>query len=221
LITVSERMSNYSNSNIEKAAEAVMAGGTVVIGTETFYALAANPFMDQAVERLFYTKKRAFSKPLPLISACKELVMSKVTDVSELGGILMKLFWPGSLTIVLKAKEGFSRHVLNDSDYLGVRVPPECPARLLSSLTNGWITSTSANLSGTAPPKTVSEIPEEILSSVDVVVDSGPCPGGLPSTVIDPSGTILKILRAGAISEEDIVRRLRKKGSDYSVIEYA
>ncbi len=57
-------MSNYSNSNIEKAAEAVMAGGTVVIGTETFYALAANPFMDQAVERLFYTKKKGFLENL-------------------------------------------------------------------------------------------------------------------------------------------------------------
>jgi L-threonylcarbamoyladenylate synthase len=197
---------------MEKAAEAILSGGTVVIGTETFYALAANPFIDKSVERVFYAKRRAFSKPLPLIAANQEFVTSKVTNVSQSTRILMKTFWPGSLTILLEARNGFSKYVLNDSGHIGVRVPPECLARYLSSLTGGWITATSANLTGFPPPKNVSEIPNEIMEEVDVVVDSGPCPGGLPSTVIAVSGSKLKILRAGAIPEGDIVKILREEG---------
>ncbi|MDQ1285165.1 MAG: L-threonylcarbamoyladenylate synthase [Thermodesulfobacteriota bacterium] len=212
LITRSERTPNYVGSRMEKAAEAILSGGTVVIGTETFYALAANPFIDKAVERVFYAKRRAFSKPLPLIAANQEFVTSKITNVSQSTRILMKTFWPGSLTILLEARNGFSKYVLNDSGHIGVRVPPECLARCLSSLTGGWITATSANLTGFSPPRNVSEIPDEIMEVVDVVVDSGPCPGGLPSTVIAASGSRLKILRAGAIPEGDIVKILSEEG---------
>ena len=212
LISVSELIPNYLGSRMEKAAEAILSGGTVVIGTETFYALAANPFIDKAVERVFYAKRRAFSKPLPLIAANQEFVTSKITNVSQSTRILMKTFWPGSLTILLEARNGFSKYVLNDSGHIGVRVPPECLARCLSSLTGGWITATSANLTGFSPPKNVSEIPDEIMEVVDVVVDSGPCPGGLPSTVIAVSGSRLKILRAGAIPEGDIVKILHEEG---------
>ncbi len=212
LITRSERTPNYVGSRMEKAAEAILSGGTVVIGTETFYALAANPFIDKAVERVFYAKRRAFSKPLPLIAANQEFVTSKITNVSQSVGILMKTFWPGSLTILLEARNGFSKYVLDDSGHIGVRVPPECLARCLSSLTGGWITATSANLTGFSPPRNVSEIPDEIIQVVDVVVDSGPCPGGLPSTVIAVSGSRLKILRAGAIPEGDIVKILSDEG---------
>ena len=214
LITRSERTPNYVGSRMEKAAEAILSGGVVVIGTETFYALAANPFIDKAVERVFSAKRRAFSKPLPLIAANQEFVTSKITNVSQSTRILMKTFWPGSLTILLEARNGFSKYVLDDSGHIGVRVPPECLARCLSSLTGGWITATSANLAGFSPPKNVSEIPDEIIQAVDVVVDSGPCPGGLPSTVIGLSGSKMEILRAGAISKEDIVKMLREAGLD-------
>ncbi|MFH0958219.1 MAG: L-threonylcarbamoyladenylate synthase [Pseudomonadota bacterium] len=198
---------------MKKASEAIISGGIVVIGTETFYALAANPFMDVAVEKVFCAKRRIFSKPLPLIAANQEFVRSKVINVSRSAAILMQLLWPGSLTIILKPRNGFCNYVLNDSGHIGVRVPPECPARRLSSLTGGWITATSANLAGASPPpQNVSEIPNEIMEVVDVVVDSGPCPGGLPSTVIGISGSRIEVLRAGAISGEDILKILHEAG---------
>ena len=208
---LSERVSENVDPKMERAAEAIRAGGTVVIGTETFYALAADPFRDDAVEKIFLLKRRPFLKPLPLIAAHPDLVISKAPNLSEYSVILIKSFWPGSLTILLNLSNGFSKHVRNDSGQIAVRVPPKCPARDLAVIAGGWITSTSVNLSGAPPHQTVSQIPEEIIAEVDVVVDTGPCPGGLPSTVIDISSYEPRILRTGAISTEEIMERLEKR----------
>lgn len=208
---LSETVSERVDPKIEKAAEAIRSGGTVVIGTETFYALAADPFRNDAVEKIFLLKRRPFLKTLPLIAANPDLVMSMAPNLSEYAEILIKSFWPGSLTILLKVSNGFSKYVRNDSGQIAVRVPPKCPARDLAFVVGGWITSTSVNLSGASPAQTVSGIPVDIIETVDVVVDTGPCPGGLPSTVIDISGYEPRVLRTGAISLEEIMERLGKR----------
>jgi len=81
-------------------------------------------------------------------------------------------------------------------------------AQRLAEKVGGWITATSANLSGDPAPKRITDIPSEIKDLVDVVIDSGPCPGGLPSTVIDASDTGWKVLRIGAVLEETIIGAL-------------
>lgn len=210
LITLRKRWPGETDVQIQRAVEIIMSGGTAIVGTETFYAIAANPFLDQAVHRIFSIKKRSFGSPLPLIATSQETIISKIDHMPKLAGTLMKAFWPGSLTIILEAKGNFSKYVRNDFGQIGVRVPPECPARYLSAKAGGWITATSANLSGDPPPKTVTEIPSEIMELVDVVIDSGPCPVGLPSTVIEVKGSSWNILRLGAICEEAIFNALEQ-----------
>ncbi len=185
-----------------------MHGGTAIVGTETFYAIAANPFMDKAVEKVFSLKRRSFQNPLPLIAANQEFVKSRVKDFSKIAETLMRNFWPGSLTILLDGQDDFSKYVRNVSGRIGVRVPPECPARRLAQVVGGWITATSANLTGDPAPKRITDIPSEITDLVDVVIDSGPCPGGLPSTVIDTSDAGWKVLRIGTVPEETIIGAL-------------
>ena len=90
----------------------------------------------------------------------------------------------------------------------------------MASKVGGWITATSANLSGGAAPKTVAEIPIELLGSVDEVLDDGPCPGGMPSTVIDVSNETWSIVRIGSISEEIISRTLRQSAQNYTQREF-
>ncbi|MGC8602868.1 MAG: L-threonylcarbamoyladenylate synthase [Desulfomonilaceae bacterium] len=190
------------------AAKAVRCGGTAIIGTETFYAIAANPFIDEAVKKVFSIKNRSFENPLPLIAANRKFVNSRVRVLPHIATILIENFWPGSLTILLNTDEDFSKLVQNVSGKIGVRVPPQCPARQLAEEVGGWITATSANLSGDSAPKSIMDIPPEIIHSVDVVVDSGPCSGGLPSTVVDISKNGFKIVRIGAVSEKSLLKSL-------------
>ncbi|MCL5125410.1 MAG: L-threonylcarbamoyladenylate synthase [Deltaproteobacteria bacterium] len=208
LITISDRDVRTTALAMQIAAEAIMRGGTVVIGTETFYAIAANPFMDQAVEKIFSIKRRSFQSPLPLIAADQNFVNSKVICFSRIEETLIKRFWPGSLTILLDGCDNFSKHVRNEQGKIGVRVPTECPARRLAEKVGGWITATSANLSGEPAPEKVIDIPSEITDLVDVVIDSGPCPGGLPSTIVDTSCASWRVIRNGAVSEQTIVDTL-------------
>lgn len=204
LITVSDNGLKKLNLQMEKAIRAILKGGTVIVGTETYYAIAVNPFLGKAVERIFSIKRRSSESPLPLIAAGHEFVNSRTFNVSPIARTLMKTFWPGSLTILLDAEKDFSRYVRNEFGKIGVRVPPDCPARRLAAEVGGWITATSANFSGEAAPKTVREIPTDLINSVDMVLDSGTCPGGMPSTVIDVSYEAWNILRRGSISEESI-----------------
>ena len=215
LITVSDNGLKKPNLQMEKAIRAILKGGTVIIGTETYYAIAVNPFLGKAVERIFSIKRRSSGSPLPLIAASQEFVNSKTFNVSPIARTLMKTFWPGSLTILLDAEKEFSRYVRNEFGKIGVRVPPDCPARRLAAEVGGWITATSANFSGEAAPKTVDEIPIELVDSVDEVLDDGSCPGGMPSTVIDVSDESWSMVRIGSISEERISRALGQSAQNH------
>ncbi len=199
---------------LEEAALIVQDGGVVIVPTETFYALAADPFQATALARIFEIKGRPDSKPLPLIAADMDAVLKAVRDPGPKVRRLMDRFWPGSLTILLEPAlrsgacadvrseaQAFNRLCTDPRGKIGVRVPPSCAARELARLAGGWITATSANLSGDPDPDRIAVIDGSVTRAVDMVLDPGPTPGGLPSTLIDPVGEDLRILRVGAVPE--------------------
>jgi L-threonylcarbamoyladenylate synthase len=184
---------------IAEAVQAVSAGGLVIVATETFYALAADPFHEDAVRRIFRIKGRPDNKPLPLIAWGLSAVDAVAECVPAATRRLMDRFWPGSLTILLEPTVLFSAMLLGPTGKIGVRIPPPCAARDLAGLVGGLITATSANLSGDREPDEVPAIAASILDQVDVVVDVGRTPGGKPSTVVEPLGHGVRIIRDGAI----------------------
>jgi L-threonylcarbamoyladenylate synthase len=188
----------------DMAEQVIASGGLVIVPTETFYAIAAHPFQEQAVRRVFHVKGRAESKPLGLIAADRSVVEASVCMTDGPSRALMEHFWPGSLTILLKA-EGFSPLLAGSDNKIGVRVPPWCAARILAARTGGWITATSANLSGNPDPDDISKIDPAVIDSVDMVMDLGPTRGGRPSTVVEPLDHGFRIVREGAI-EESVIR---------------
>ena len=117
-------------------------------------------------------------------------------------------FWPGPLMMVLPARVEFSIWVTHGSKTLGVRVPDHQVARELARLCGGSIVSTSANRSGEEPFRTAGEAAETLGKEVDLVLDAGEAPGGLPSTVIDLSGESAWILRKGPITGSQILEAL-------------
>jgi L-threonylcarbamoyladenylate synthase len=111
----------------------------------------------------------------------------------------MDSFWPGSLTIVLQTTRKVPAGLTGQTGKIGIRIPPPCPARTLARRSGGWITATSANLSGHPNPERVDKIPVQVRDAVDIIIDFGPSPGGRPSTVVEPLGSTVRVIRDGAI----------------------
>jgi L-threonylcarbamoyladenylate synthase len=187
-----------------RAAEALRAGGLVVYPTETFYGLGALASSAAAVARLAAAKLRVEGKPVPLVAAGLAMARAVAASFPPRAERLAARFWPGPLTLVLPAAAGLPPEVAGDGT-VGVRVPGSALARELSRLAGGPITSTSANPSGGPPVTRPEDLDRGLLSSVEVVLDGGEVPGGLPSTVVavEPGG--LRLLRAGAVPWEAVL----------------
>jgi len=185
--------------SLDVAATIIRSGGVVIVPTETFYGLAADPFNNVAVRRIFTIKSRTVDKPLPLIAQSVEFVKIITTDQPRTANVLMKRFWPGSVTMLLRPARPFPALVTGPGGKIAVRVPPPCPARSLAALVGGLVTSTSANLSGDADPDMVDLIALGVRHSVDLIMDLGPTPGGKPSTVVEPLEDNVRIVREGAV----------------------
>lgn len=186
------------------AIDILKHGGTVVFPTDTVYGLAALPFHEAYVERLYVIKGRNSTRAIALlISELSELEKVSVAT-SELAIKLAEQFWPGPLTLVVPRHPDLPE-VLAPLPTVGVRVPDHPVALNLLGIT-GPLAVTSANLSGQESTKTAQEALLQLQGRVDLIIDGGRSPGGVPSTVVDCTTPDLKILRPGPITQHDIER---------------
>jgi L-threonylcarbamoyladenylate synthase len=188
------------------AAEVVQAGGVVVYPTETLYGLGANAWNPEAVERVHALKKRKEGKPVLVIVHSAGAVPGLTDDITEAGRILMESFWPGPLTLLFRSGAHVPRAVTGDSGKIGIRVPSSRLCVRLCELSGCPLISTSANISGEPVPGSVPEIERALGPGVDLFIDGGVLPPGLPSTVVDVTGRAPRLVREGRISCEDLKR---------------
>ena len=186
---------------------ALKAGELVVYPTETFYALGADAFSSTALRRLFRVKGREPGRPVGLIAADTAMAFSVAREIPIDARRLAGAFWPGPLTIVLPARDGLAPE-LTGPDGVGVRVPPNPVARALSAAIGRPITATSANLSGKAPASTLDEARAGLGEKVKVYLEGGKLAASAPSTVVAVKGSEWKMVRMGAISEDQIAAAL-------------
>lgn len=195
---------------IAAAADILRAGGVVAYATDTLYGLAVDPRQDKAVARLFDVKGREERQAIPLIAASLEQARA-AGEFSEPELRLAREFWPGPLTIVVPARSGLSSRVLAGGLTIGVRVPAHAVARALAGELGSPITSTSANRSGGPAPASASALHSEIVRRIDAVIDSGPAPGGEPSTIVMMTSGELQLVRAGAIAWDRVLRSAARR----------
>ncbi len=196
---------------VRVAAEALRRGGIVAYPTETFYGLGALARDPAAVARLAAVKGRPDGKPLPLVAADR----AQVDEVAELGAAAARLadaFWPGPLTLVLPARPGLPAEITAGTGTVGIRVPGSDVARALARAAGGAIVSTSANLSGEPPPSAPGELAPALVARLDLVLDGGRTPGGLPSTVVAVERGGVRLVREGAVPFRDVQAALRRDG---------
>jgi L-threonylcarbamoyladenylate synthase len=195
-------------STVEDGIAALRVGELVVYPTETFYGIGADPFSSSALARLFRVKEREPGRPVGLIAADAAMAFSVAREVPIDALRLADAFWPGPLTIVMPAREDIASE-LAGPDGIGVRVSPNPVARALSAGLGRPITATSANLSGEAPANTLDEARAGLGEKVKVYLEGGRLTASAPSTVIAVGGSGWRMIRVGAISEDQIAAALK------------
>ena len=191
---------------IQRALEVLGRGGLMAFPTDTVYGLGALAFDSKAVESIYLAKDRPIEKAIPvLIGDATDL--EKISDgVPEVARKLAARFWPGPLTIIVPKKQTLPETVSATSS-VGVRVPDHPVARELLRAA-GPMAVTSANISGQASPSTAQEVLDQLNRRIELIIDGGQTPGGIPSTLVDCSGDEIKVLREGPISLEQILSAL-------------
>jgi L-threonylcarbamoyladenylate synthase len=189
---------------IQKAARIIMQGGVIAFPTETFYGLAADARNEAAIKKIFQVKGREEGNPILLLVAGRSWLSGLVEEVNPQAERLMEKFWPGPLTLVFRASSNVSPLLTANTGKIGIRVSGLAVAQALTRAVGRPITGTSANLSGRPGTSTAEEVAQSLGEKLDAVLDGGKTAGGLGSTVLDVSGSSLRILRDGVVAKKDL-----------------
>ncbi len=195
------------NEQYRRAFEALRAGGVVALPTDTVYGLIAVAADDAAVERVYEIKARDPAQAMPVFvgSVDQAELIAEMTDAARR---LAGAFWPGALTIVMRAKPSFTTRAAAGGETIGVRVPNDPFLREAASQL-GPLTGTSANIAGREECHTAAEVRAQLGDAVDVIVDAPVRANGTPSTVVDCSEpAAVRIVREGAIGRDAIADAL-------------
>ncbi|MGF1578184.1 MAG: L-threonylcarbamoyladenylate synthase [Gemmataceae bacterium] len=189
---------------IQQAAEIVQTGGLVAFPTETVYGLGANALETEAVAKIFQAKGRPSHNPLivhvPGVAFAKQLVC----EWPKLADRLAEQFWPGSLTLVLTKAKTVPANVTANGPTVAIRVPSHPVALALLRQATVPIAAPSANKSNRLSPTCADHVALDLGGEVDLILDGGPCPGGLESTVLDVTTYPPRLLRPGLVTPSQI-----------------
>ena len=194
---------------IEEIAQVILKGGLVAYPTDTVYGLGANIFNQTAVLRVFKVKNRPLDNPLPVLLDDMNRVDDLVLEFPIEAEILMKKFWPGPLTIILKKSRKIPNIVTGGKHKVGLRVPAHNVAINLIKLSDVPLTGPSANISGEVSPLTADDVKKELFGKIEVIIDSGPAYLGIESTVVDLTVHPPLVIREGMITIEELEKILR------------
>ncbi|MER6786979.1 L-threonylcarbamoyladenylate synthase [Streptomyces sp. NPDC000658] len=190
-------------TGLREAASAVRRGELVVLPTDTVYGIGADAFSSEAVSDLLAAKGRGRNMPTPVLIGSPNTLHGLVTDFSELAWELVDAFWPGALTLVAKHQPSLQWDLGDTRGTVAVRMPLHPVAiELLTEV--GPMAVSSANLTGHPAPENCDYAQEMLGDSVSVYLDGGPTPGNVPSSIVDVSREVPLLLRAGAISADEL-----------------
>lgn len=189
---------NPDAAALARGASALKNGDLVGYPTETFYGLGAAALDRAAVRRIFEIKGRPQSKPLLVLVDSVEMA-ERIAAVPASARRLMARHWPGALTLVLPARPPVPDEVTAGTGTVAVRLSPHPIARGLVRALGAPVTAPSANRSGAPPPTTADAVLRDFDGALALVLDGGPTPGGLPSTILDATVDPPRVVREGAV----------------------
>jgi len=188
---------------VEQAIEILKKDGVVAYPTDTVYGLGASIASAKGVERVYVVKSRPREMAFPLLVASVEQMDSLAGGVAPAARCLIEAFLPGALTLVFKAASSVPGYLKTKEGTVALRIPAHpVPIALIEGV-GAPIVGTSANLSGCPSTLTAEEVGSQLNGRADLIIDGGRCPG-TESTIVDVTGVVPVILRAGAISKAEI-----------------
>lgn len=189
---------------IAAAAQLLRDGGLVAFPTETVYGLGANATKADAVQKIYDAKGRPAYNPIIVHVASIDAAKGLVTQWNDAADRLAKAFWPGPLTLVLPKKPVIPDIVTAGSPTVGVRVPSHPVAQALLRACECPVAAPSANRSTMLSPTTGAHVEHSLADAVDMILDCGPTPVGIESTVVDVSSETPAVLRPGMITRSEL-----------------
>jgi L-threonylcarbamoyladenylate synthase len=194
--------------NVRQITEIIQRDGVMAYPTDTFYGLGASAYSERALQKVYRLKKRDRGKPLSVVISGIEMAEKISVSLPPIFEELSREYWPGPLTLIIKAKPLFPPRILGPAGSLALRLPDVPWLLELVRQMNTPLTATSANISGAKEIADPGEVIRIFRWKVDLIVDGGPTPGGLPSTIVDLTSEKPRILREGAIPESRLRRYL-------------
>lgn len=193
---------NCNDEGIIKSVEIIENGGVIIFPTDTVYGIGCNPYDANAVKKIYEIKSREKIKSLPVLVSSIEIV-KQISIIDEFTEKIIKKYWPGPLTLILKLKDKNLKESLNLEDKIAVRIPNSvCTLKLLNKC--NLLVGTSANVSGDSSFTD----PQECMKNVknyDIFVDGGTITSKGESTIIEIENEKIHVIREGALKKEDIV----------------
>lgn len=186
---------------IDEAVNAISRGGLVVLPTDTVYGIGADAFDEEAVAALLAAKGRGRQMPPPVLVGEVATLDGLATDVPDDARRLVEAFWPGGLTVILRAQPSLQWDLGDTGGTVALRMPDH-PAALALLKRTGPLAVSSANTSGSPAATEVADATSQLGDSVAVYLDGGQAPGGVASTIVDATGPTLRIVREGAVTLE-------------------
>jgi L-threonylcarbamoyladenylate synthase len=190
-------------AGITAAVAAVQAGGLVVLPTDTVYGIGADAFQPAAVSALLASKGRGRNMPPPVLVGSVRAAAALAESLGAFGQDLIDEFWPGPLTLVFRASPTLRWDLGDTLGTVAVRMPLH-PVALELLRQTGPMAVSSANRHGSPPATTAAEAESQLGSAVGVYLDGGPCTDNVPSTILDLTGTVPRMLRTGVLSADQL-----------------
>jgi L-threonylcarbamoyladenylate synthase len=191
---------------IDLAIQTLENGGLVTFPTDTVYGLAARVYDTDGIDRLYAVKGRDSAKAIPVLLSSPDELAQVTAGMNAAARRLAQRFWPGPLTLVVPRHPSLPAN-LSNLPTIGVRMPNH-PVALALMRRSGPLAVTSANRSGGENACTAHEVLAQLDGRIELILDGGQTPGGLPSTVVDCTGAELTILRQGPITAADLQQAL-------------
>ena len=196
------------DDDLSYAVDAVLRGGLVAVPTDTVYGLAGNGLDANVVAKIYEVKDRPAVKPLIMLVPNLDVAETVCAEIPEAARLLADAFWPGPLTIVLRRRDTVPDIVTAGGGTVGVRCPNHPKTLTFLHLAGIPVAAPSANTTDMPSPKSADEVLSYFDGKIDCVIDGGRCMIGLESTIVDLTAEPYKILRLGALPEEEILRVL-------------
>ena len=196
---------NSNTKGINQAVKKLLDGEIVFIPTDTVYGIAASPYNDKAIKKIFSLKKRSYKNSLVLL--CSNYKMAKKYAIfNKTADNLKKKFWPGPLTLILKKKSTvkISRKWISKNNSIGIRIPDHSVPKKIINKCNFPIFCTSANISGKKSCKDIKDVLRNFKNKKITIINDGKTKFGLDSTIIDVTKNKINILRNGYINKKKL-----------------